>query len=771
MAMRKFGIGLLCGVCAIAAASPAWAADEEPAGGDIIVRAQRVAQRLQDVPVAVTPVGAKELENKRLHDLPQLTLAVPALEVTTDNAFTLRGIGSQIFSANVDSSVGVMVDDISLGVPVFMSNAAFVDVDQVEVLTGPQGLLFGRNASAGLMNIITKRPVIGKTGGEFNLEYDNRDAPGGHFGMVGTGVLNIPTGSNSALRINVLESVQDPIAKVVVSTSPNLQDKQVRTMGKLKWLWEPTDATSVYFIGDFSRERGVGGIWDDTWRTTGAGGNDSSFAAADGITPGPENLYKAINGADFRSVDTGGASLNVSHELGGGMTLSNIFGWRHYTLNYNVDSDNSAQQGLDVNGGHQVYNQFSDELRLAFKGSRIDGQVGAFAFWSVNDATAQFKGANGFSFLGIDNFLYGTNAYHLTGRSLAAYGQLNFHATDKLQLIAGARVTNDHVAVRAMADNYTPTPYTWPSYLGFLNYVFPQLPAVNLFGPLNQNYAASGDNTNFSYKLGAQYNFTPDAMAYVTWSTGYKGPAMQTNLAYVGQSPYLKPETVKSIEAGIKTQLFDRRLRLNVSAYIEKFTNFQAQSFTATGTSIIGNAEGVKASGVEINASLKAGHGFTINYNANFQDSHFTDYSTDPCYIGQTTNGCSSTQAFFQGAGVKTSTAANYRGTLEGVYEVALGEDTLELSANWYHRSSINFTTAGAPYAQLGAINVFGANVSYRMANGISLAVFCKNCTNKVYPNYIGSDPGDSNLGVLSTINRWGYNSVRTIGASLGVKF
>ncbi|MBU6206922.1 MAG: TonB-dependent receptor, partial [Alphaproteobacteria bacterium] len=447
-----------------------------------------------------------------------------------------------------------------------------------------------------------------------------------------------------------------------------------------------------------------------------------------------------------------------------------IFGWRHYTLSYNLDSDNSSSQGLDVNGGHQIYNQYSDEMRLAYKGKKLDGQVGLYAFGSSNDATAQFQGAGGFSFLGITNFLYGTNAYHLTGRSLAGYGQFNYHATDALTLIAGARVTNDHVGVHALADNYNEVPYTPPPFLPFLT----QLPFVNIFGPLNQDYTTTGDNTNFSYKIGAQYNVTRGTMFYVTWSTGYKGPAMQTNLSYAGQSPYLSPETVKDLEGGVKAMLFNRMLRLNIAGFIENFQNFQTQSFATFGASqvsVIGNAEGVRAAGVEFNTSFKPSRAFTINYNATMEDSHFTNYSTDPCYTGQTSNGCSATQAFFNGAGINTSTAAKYTGTLEAIYEVALGSGKLEVSGNWYHRSSINFTTSGAPYAELGPIDVFGASINYRMSKGINVAIFCKNCTNEIYPNYIGSDPGDAGLGVLSTINRWGYNSVRTVGASLGFKF
>jgi len=760
---------LALGSTARAADAPAPAAATTPGTGieEIVVRAQRVSQSLQSVPVAVTPVSAKELENKRLHDLPQLTLAVPSLEVTTDNAFTLRGIGSQIFTANVDSSVGVMVDDVSLGVPIFMSNAAFVDMDQVEVLTGPQGLLFGRNASAGLMNIITKKPVIGKLGGEASLEYDNRDTPGGHFGMVGTVVLNVPTSEHSALRLNLLESVQDPISKVLSDQTPNQSTQQIRTMGKLKWLYDNNAGLTFYVVGDYSRERGVGGIWDDTWRQTGAGGNDAADAKLDGVTPSTTNLYKALTAPDFRSVDTGGISATITDRLSDEWTLSNIAAWRGYVLTYNLDSGNSGESALPINGGHQNYNQLSDELRLAYKGTKVDGQIGLYGFSSTNDASAQFDGTAG---TGVPHFIYGNNAYHLTGQSLAAYGQFNGHVTDELTMIGGARVTTDHVAVQALANTFA---QTLQQPFGPFGPTFPLPGVVRPFGPMNQDYSASGNHTNVSYKIGAQYVVAPGSMLYLTWSTGYKGPAEQTNLAYAGQPTYLQPETVHDLEGGLKAILFDRKLRFNVAGFLENFTNFQTQSFANVGGSqvgVIGNAEGVRTYGVEFNTSLRPIPELTFNYNATIESSYFTNYSTDPCYFGQTTGGCASSP-FFQGAGIATSASAHYSGTLEAIYALPVAHGKVEFEGSWYHRSSINFTTSAAPYAELGAINVLGASVTYRGDNGLTVSVFCKNCGNEVYPNYIGSDPGDAAIGVLSTINRWGYNSVRTIGASVGFKF
>lgn len=743
---------------AFAQAVPAAGQQIDDAGvGEIIVQAQRTEQSLQKVPVAVTPVSGADLETRRLRDLAQLTLAVPSLEVGNDNTFTIRGIGSQIFASNVDSSVGIMVDDVSLGVPIFMSNAAFVDIGQVEALTGPQGLLFGRNSSAGLLNIVTKKPQLGETSGDFNLEYQNRDAPGGHFGIAGTAILNVPTGANSALRFNVLYSNQDPVAKAIVNKSSNYQDNQTRLMGKVKWLWEPSDGTSVYLIGDYSRERGIGGIWDDTWRATGinaagvpnSGGLDTALAAVDGITPGPKNLLKGTSGPGYRSVNTGGLSLNASTELTDSLTLSNIFAWRAYGLDYNLDADLSSANSLDVNTGTEKYNQYSEELRLAYKGDVVDGQIGLYGFWSTNDAFHAFKGpAILWNIPNPPNIADASETYVQKTRSLAAYGQFNIHATDQLTLIAGGRVTGDRVSVDSTVLSPGPIP---------------------LFGPPGR-IVASRTNTNFSYKVGAQYDIAATAMVYATWGTGYKGPALKTHLAYVGEDPYLRPEAVKGVEAGFKTKLFDNKLRLNVAGFIQKFTDFQVQAFNGTSVTLT-NANGVKSSGVEINSTLRVTPAFTFNYNATLQDSHFTDFPGNPCWTNQPASTCPGGVAF-NGKGLKTATSANYHGTLQGVYAIPIGDAKLELEGNWYHRSTINFSQNGNPYTELGAIDVFGASISYRTEKGINFAIFCKNCTNKVYPTFIGVDPPDAAVfGLTSTQNRWGYNSVRTIGASVGFKF
>jgi iron complex outermembrane receptor protein len=327
--------------------------------------------------------------------------------------------------------------------------------------------------------------------------------------------------------------------------------------------------------------------------------------------------------------------------------------------------------------------------------------------------------------------------------SYAAFGHFNYHVSDGLRLLAGARETYDTVAMHNLEDQGT--------------YV------VNLFGPPGAfNYSHS--NSNFSFKLGGEYDLMPGSMLYINYGTGYKGPAYPTNLAFAGQDPYIFPETVHDVEGGIKTMLLDDKLRFNVAGFYEKFTNFQTQTFTTNAIPYTGNAGGARSAGVEVNATARPVKDFTVNLGLTYAESVFTDNITS-CYPGQSVASCPN-GTDFQAAGAQTPASAKISSTLEGMYDFHVGANTLTAEANWYHRSSMNFSANADPGTETGAIDLLGANLTYRLQQ-TELSVFCKNCTNKIFPSYLARQPGDGGAIVQS----FSYNSVRTIGASLNYKF
>ncbi len=717
---------------------------------DIVVTAQRVSQNLQKVPLAVSVVDGEQLASRKLNDLAQLTVAVPSFQTSGDNAFAIRGVGSLLFQANIDSSVGVAVDEVSLGVPLFMSNGILDDIARVEVLQGPQGLLFGRNASAGLLNVVSNRPRLDRVEGAASVHMDWRDkVPGNALGFVTRGTINLPLTPTLALRVNALYSDQGPIADRVVGQPAKSDDDQRRLAGRAKLLFEPTDRASLYVIGDYSKERGIGGIFDRTFRSAGPNGFIApALATVDRIFPNPKNLRYGADADMFRSVDTYGVSANAAVNLGEKLTLTNISAWRSYDLSLAVDTDGTSVDLLNINRNVSHYDQYSNELRIALApGGVIDGQAGLYGFYSVLDQDSVLQGSAG---TGIANYIGRDVVFRQTLRSLAAFGQLQFHLSPKLQIIAGARITDDRIHIDTRQNRF--------AYVVTLG---PRTP------PASQTYS----NTNLSWKFGAQLDPTEDITAYATYSRGYKGPSFNQAFAVAGQNLVIGPETVGDIELGVKTALFDRRLRLNVAAFREDFQDFQVSALNiATGINAIGNAGSVRSQGIEVTINARPLRGLTLNAGATFLDSRFRSFVGSQCYLGQPNCLANGT---FDAKGIRTPASARFTGTGQLRYDFPESRRiTPFVEANYTHRSSVNFSSNGSPLTLLGAFDSIGASIGLRTQHNLELSIFCKNCNNDVTPTVLGYDSVDAVLRRVPTIVQgWGYNSVRTIGFTAAYRF
>lgn len=721
------------------------------------VTARRVKENLQDAPVSVQSLSGSALETRRLNDIVQLTVAAPSFSVGYDNSFSLRGIGSQVFTSNVDSSVGVAVDEVSLGVPLFMSNGVLDDIDRVEVLSGPQGILFGRNTSAGLLNVLTHRPDLGEFYGKVSSEFNYRDTlPGGKNGFIQKAMLNAPVSEGSALRVNAVYYDQDAIARLV-SGSPKRNDEfQRRAAAKLKYLLQPSSRLSVYAIADYSRETGAGGLLDRTIRVFAPGSLTKPILTAEGVTAGPENFDHAADGDMARSVSTGGASLNVSYDLSDALKLTNILAWRHYDLDLALDTDNTARDLFNVNSIKEGYDQYSNELRLTFRlNESVDGQTGLYVFQSRLNRDSQlggnlFRPAPPAPLLAVmGNHSTGTQ----TNKSYAAFGQVNVRVTDAATAFAGARYTDDKVTVQGRS--------TTEGYLA-------------PFRPVG-TFATSAPVNNVSWKAGIQYSLAKDAMVYASYGTGYKGPTYNSIAGQRGELLNVGPEKAKDLEVGIKSELLDRKLRVNLSAFRMTFDDFQTNSFLpALNAFVLQNAAKVHSNGVEASISARPIPALTLNANATYLDSAFEDFPGAQCQPGQTEPAtCTPRGGAYNAAGHRTPGSARVSASLQAIYKFALAGDWRAfVEANYFHRSDVNYDASGLPWYRGPAIDVLGASVGFQYRDWLELSLFCKNCTNEVYPTGISGAAVDSVIArVPSMQQQWGYNSVRTLGASVGVSF
>jgi iron complex outermembrane receptor protein len=755
----------------------AQASDSEEGIPEIVVSAQRRTERLQDVPVSVTALGADALRSRNVNDLSQIALAAPSLQVGADNTFAVRGVGTQAFATTIDSSVATSLDDVNLGRP-FLAQGLFNDVERVEVLNGPQGLLFGKNASAGLLNVVSIRPKLGIAESATNLELSNRDTSGsdaGSWSAIARQTINIPIGANGALRINGTYSYEEP-GTTFVGRSNVRNDLDREQYGvRAKYLQELTPSLELYVIGEYAESHGVAGIYDRTYRSLGQGSVNLAPLSASGIVASDDNFTFAGDGGFWRDLKLGGAQASLAWTSPGGVVVSNIAAWKFYNFNSQLDVDFTNSNGANRNWSKADYDQFSNELRIALPSDKaLSGQAGLYYFHSTIDQQGQIAGNNylpgfllpsypfcvgaaatpgappGVCSVSNNYFLGRDNDYRMTTDSYAAFGQLTYAFTDALKAFAGARVTRDEIGIDLVQnqDAYFVT--------------------LGVPGSFSQSYG----HTDLSWRAGAQYQVTPDAMLYGSYGRGYKGPGFNDTAASADADLLVRGEKSNTAEIGLKTSWFGRRLIFNISAFHTKFRNYQTQSLdTSLQAFVIQNAASVTSKGVEITANANPLHGLTINASATVLDSRFGDFAGAECYPGQADASCQ-TIGSFNAKGRRTPTAPKFTSSVQAIYEFDTGGTVHPfIEGNWYHRAPINYLINQAPGASVPTTDLIGASLGVQLDNGMRISLFCKNCTKEYSPNFIGLDAGDATNGIATYQQQFGFDSVRTIGANVQVRF
>jgi iron complex outermembrane receptor protein len=760
---------------AVQGQSAAEAALAEQGVQDIVVTAQRRSESLQQVPISVNAVTSDTLSARNINGLDQLPLVAPSLQVGLLGNYSIRGVGTLSNASSVDSSVAIAIDEVNLGQPGLVVNL-FNDVQRVEVLNGPQGLLFGRNASAGLLNVVTTRPVLGRYENVFNFEVGARDRPGTGSNAnyaIARETINLPLGKTTAIRINGFYSYAEPVT-TLIKQSVNRQDEDQRQYGlRAKLLSDVTDRLSVYIIGEYAKSHG--GNATDSFTSVGGGTSlIRPVLAADGINANSHNFLISGGGAFYRDRVNVGAQATVSYDLGGGWNISNIAAWKRFKDRTRFDIDRVSADILDTNLVDTNYTQFSNELRLALPSdNRLSGQLGLYYFDAHSARSLDTHGGFNVPAIAQPNapFCVGMGlttpgcarrnvhvigrdiVYTLDNQSYAAFGQLTFRLVDGLQLIVGGRVTRDE-----------------------LRFVQSQN-QMNYFRPLGvrATYDQSTGHTDFSYKAGLQYQATPDIMAYATYGRGYKGPGVNDSGATVNADLIVDPETAYNVEAGIKSSLLNRRLVVNLALFHTKFKNFQTQVFNPALTAfVIQNAGSLTSQGAELTITAKPFRGLTINGNASYLDSKFNSFLGAQCYPGQPTPSCAPPPVgagSFDASGYRTPTTPKFTSTVQARYEHEFGVGvSAYIDGNWYHRASINYNINQAPGSQVPSINIFGASLGVQF-DGMQLSVFCKNCTNKHYPLFIAADPVDATVNNASFLSSFGPDSVRTVGLAGTFRF
>jgi len=637
--MRKFNltIAALAGASALGitatafaqgAGAPQGAADAPANGVDIVVTATRRAERLQDVPLAVNAISGEQLAATGFKDLTNIASTFSGVQFGTtpnDSGFRVRGVGTLGgFSSASEAPVGLVVDNVVIGFGSPVNSLG--DLERIEVLKGPQGTQFGKNASSGVINITTKKPELEKFSGNIFGSYGSLNERDIH------GSVNIPIGSKAALNIFAFDRAYDGYVDNVVRNEKWGGQHYYGTRAKL--LIEPADGFSVYVIGDYSRQKqkGPGQIWTlnrlSSAQTAPGGIVGLPFVnlAALGVTPGPDNDKSIENGAGYIDVENYGASLQMDLELGD-YTLTSVTAFREANeAPYVYSIDGLPYTKFSAVAAGETKRSYSQELRLTSPQGRpleyIAGLYLSRQKTGLGDGqSAILQPAMPYSSFPSVSITAGYNVTRTKSDSAALFFDGKYHVTDTFSLIGGARLTRDKV----MASNFS--------------YVDPALPAFVPPMPSN-GFTPSGTvpyvprtlqtgnvkKTDISGRFGAEYKPNRDLLFFATFARGYLGPTV-TFSGLTGTRSTVAPQTVKDLTAGAKMQFLDRTLTVNINGFWDKYKDLQTSVFNGQ-EFLTENAGAAEVKGFELELIARPIPHFSVNTSFTYSDAKFTDYVT-----------------------------------------------------------------------------------------------------------------------------------------------
>lgn len=650
----------LAALAMVAFAAPAYAQDaaneDEGAPGEIVVTAQKRSENVQDVPVAVSVLSGERLAEASRPSIESAAQMVPSLNflksgTTLNQTIFLRGVGTATFSIAGEPSVSTVVD----GVVYSRSGEAFsdmVDVAQMEVLRGPQGTLFGKNASAGVINITTQMPKM-DFGGSLEASYFDRN----EFRL--KGAVNLPLGQDLAARLTAFYGEYDGNIR---NTTTNEWVNGYKHYGvRGQFLYEPSDDLRLYLAADYYKND------DDccadiiaTGALTGAGAPTTSLGFLALPTPlGADTRAVAQNLVTSTIEEGWGVSFQGDLALGD-HTLTSITAYRGWDNTEIRDGDwlDRAYVGFAQlhDSGPQTSNTFTQELRLTSPADQALSYVlGAFYSRAESERTftrnvTQCTAAPGApttslvpcgsAFANPSTTPSGSATFGSTFNNFAVFGQATYKLSDTIRFIAGLRYTHDKLSVFHKRVSPLTGPGIQPNFdQGVYNEYIrllglgtaPGAAATAAVAASNGvPWTAETSNDNLSGKAGFQFDLNDDTMAYVTYARGYKGPAYNVffNLTGTGTN-VIEPETSNSFELGLKNTLLDGALTFNIAAYYARYNNFQANNPDLVAGVVVTrftNAGTVSTKGIEIDMNYRVGRNTNISGGLSINDAHVVNF-------------------------------------------------------------------------------------------------------------------------------------------------
>lgn len=599
---------------------------------EVVVTARKQPETLLETPIAVSVLDASFFEASGFNTMDDVVKFVPGFDysptnTTRANGTKIRGISTFSFSDGFESSVATVIDGVVMGREAQGFFDLF-DIEALEVIKGPQGTLFGKNASAGVVNVRTKKPEFEfSAGGDFTYgSYNELRFRGSVTGPIVDDLL--------AYRLTGSKHEYDGKTDNALPGQDDVNNKDTWSLrGKL--LYTPTDKFDALLTVDTVKEDNACCI--STYRAAGEPSflldlalnntNNNVSQLQDslsqlGIEPGPSNRTVAIfDDRINQESEANGIALEMNYELSWA-TLTSITAWRDWEIDEFNEADGLSLSDVNNrNGTASSSEQFSQEFRLAGNINESVSYVGGLFFFDQDleaDGTVFIELALPFP----PFFNVATNAQRTVDtKSTALFGEFTFALTDDLSLILGGRYTDEEVS--ATYDRVG-TPILEGAPFGFF------------FGP-NLSGQQTVKDTNFSGRAILRYFISDETMTYVSWSEGYKGAgidvAESANAAAVttpGGLPVLPPEIPELWELGFKTRLLENRLSLNAVVFRQSIEDVQAISTDGQGNTTNLSIDEVLSQGLELDLQFAASDQLTFTASVTYLDVTFEEYNERP---------------------------------------------------------------------------------------------------------------------------------------------
>ena len=751
---------------------------------EVIVSGRGRKEIVQDIPIPITVISGKDAENAGAFNVNRLKELVPTVQLYSSNArnttLNIRGLGSTFGLTNdgIDPGVGFYIDGVYHARPAATA-LDFVDLDQIEILRGPQGTLFGKNTTAGAFNITSKKPTEAFTA-KAELSYGNYNYFQAKTSVSGLVAKNLTT------RLSFSGTQR---AGTIFNENDQQRYNGINNVGfKGQLLYTPTKKLEFHFIGDYTNQK-----------------PDGSSLVVAGITPTLRSSYRQYDNiiADLgykrpvidpfaRKIYTntpyrhdqsiGGLSLSANYKIGKG-TLTSTTAWRFWNWDPVNDRDFTEFAALTKSQAPSRHDQYSQEFRYGGEiTKKLTGTVGVYALSQTLESSPYHEeevGEDQWRFVQtsktgdqalystpglLDNF--GIRTYSkLNSLSTAAFAQTDWNVFKGIHLITGLRYNYDKKDIDYDRQTY-----------GGLETTNTKLIALKKAVYTDQKFSAGTENTNLSGNVTLAYKPNDKINTFATFSTAYKPvgvnlgglPTTSTGEANLDLA-VIKPEFVQHLEVGIKTKPISGAI-LNITAFNTDIKDYQTNVQSAelgVNRGYLANAEKVNVKGLEVDASYKVKNFLSVNAALAYTEGKYVTFTNAPLALEETgktildANGKSIQKAFTDASGGVLPGISKWNATAG--FELSAGGKLFGLTGRFFvatdvsYRSEYSSNPTPSTVLKINGYGLINPRLGFK-SNQFSLFVWSRNVTNSNYFEQLQAAAGNSGLyaGVLGDPRTYG---------------